>query len=256
VLTRAKRDHYAVLGVPRDADRDAIKKAFRSLASAYHPDVSTVPDAEERFREIVDAYDVLSDPAARLRYDRRGFTRRTREAAGEPTARGLDDLLDMVADEGGAPDVLVELELNRVEARRGATRGVRFVSWGTCQTCSGRGASARSRWRTCGACGGSRRVRESGRSPNGRLIRFQSCGRCNGLGRLADDPCTSCASTGRMEEDRALLVRVPAGARNGQELRVAGQGNTGGPGAPAGDVVVRLRVSGGSRRRFGRRADR
>jgi molecular chaperone DnaJ len=254
LLTRAKRDHYAVLGLPRHADDRAIKRAFRSLASAYHPDVSAAPDAEERFREIVEAYDVLSNPASRLQYDRRGFTSPRHPAPDRPGAPPVDVPLEGIAEPGQRGlDVAVELELDRKAAARGTNRGVRFVTWSTCTTCSGRGASARSRWRTCVACGGSRRVREAARSLNGRLIRFQTCGRCKGLGRVAETPCTACESRGRSEEDRALLVRVRPGARDGQELRFAGQGHAGGLGGPPGDVIVRLRIAGGRRPRFGRR---
>lgn len=254
MLTRATRDYYAILGVPRDADREAIKKAFRALAATCHPDVSAEPDAEERFRELVEAYEVLSSADARARYDRRGFARRApspprRPRGDQPAPRDsdpLDDLFDLFAPapppgERGA-DLVAEVELDAREARRGTTRGIRFTAWASCDTCAGAGAPAGSRWRTCTSCSGSGRVRESGQAPSGRLFRLRACGRCRGLGRLVDDACAICAGRGRLEEERAMLVRFDARTKDGAELRLAGQGHAGGRGAPTGDVVVRVSV--------------
>jgi molecular chaperone DnaJ len=254
VLTRATRDYYATLGVPRDADRDSIKKAFRALAATYHPDVSAEPDADRRFREILEAYEVLSSAEARARYDRRGFTRRaqppTRRSRAEHAAPSepdpLDDLFDLVVPapapgERGA-DVLVEVELDPREARCGAARGVRYTAWAGCDACGGAGAAAGSRMRTCTSCSGSGRVREPGQAASGRLIRLRACARCRGLGRLVDDPCARCAGRGRLEEERAVLARFDARTKDGAELRLEGQGHAGGRGAQAGDVVVRVSV--------------
>jgi molecular chaperone DnaJ len=265
VLTRATRDYYAVLGVPRDADRDSIKKAFRSLAAVHHPDVSSAADADERFRELLEAYEVLSSAEARARYDRRGFSRRvtspSRRSRGEPgpprDPDPLDDLFDLVVP-APAPgeqgtDVVTEIELDAREARRGTTRGVRFTAWATCETCEGAGAPRGSRWRVCSSCAGSGRVRESGQASNGRLIRLRACARCRGLGRLVDDPCPMCVGRGRLEEERALLVRFDAGLKDGDEVRLDGRGHAGGTGGPPGDVVVRISVRAGSDRSFLRR---
>lgn len=252
MLTRATRDHYATLGVPRDADRDSIKKAFRALAATYHPDVSVEPDADQRFREIVEAYEVLSSAEARARYDRRGFARSAsppRRSRREPAPREpdpLDDLFDLV---GPAPapgerggDLVIGVELTPREARRGTMRGIRFTARASCETCAGAGAPAGSRWRTCTGCTGSGRVREPGQAPSGRLIRLRACARCRGLGRLVDDPCEACAGRGSLKEERAVLVRFDARTKDGAEVRLEGQGHTGGRGAPSGDVVVRVSV--------------
>jgi molecular chaperone DnaJ len=253
VLTRATRDYYAVLGVPRDADRESIKKAFRALAATHHPDVSAEPGADERFREILEAYEVLSSAEARARYDRRGFSRRTaspRRPRGEPATPKdpdpLDDLFDLVVPvpapgERGA-DVVVEVELDAREARRGTTRGLRYTAWASCETCAGAGAPAGSRRRTCASCSGSGRVREPGQAPSGRLIRLRACAHCRGLGRIVDDPCATCDGRGRLEEERAALAGFDARTKDGAELRLEGLGHAGGRGAPAGDVVVRVRV--------------
>lgn len=254
MLTRATRDYYVTLGVPRDADRDTIKKAFRSLAATYHPDVSVEPDAGERFREILEAYEVLSSVEARARYDRRGFARRapsrSRRPSGEhapPRAPDpLDELFDLVVpapapgERGG--DVAVEVGLAAREARRGTARGVRYTARASCETCAGAGAPAGSRVRTCPRCSGSGRVREAGETPSGRLIRLRACARCRGLGRLIDDPCEACAGRGRLEEERAVLVRFDARTKDGAELRLEGLGHAGGEGAPPGDLVVRINV--------------
>lgn len=265
MLTRATRDYYAVLGVPRDADRDSIKRAFRSLAATHHPDVSAAPDADERFREILEAYEVLSSVEARARYDRRGFSRRAasppRRSRMEHTAPTgpdpLDDLFDLLVPAPGpgerGADLLAEVVLDAREARRGTTRGVRFSAWASCETCAGAGAPRGSRWRVCSGCSGSGRVREPGQASNGRLIRLRACARCRGLGRLVDDPCPICAGRGRLEEERALLVRFDAGVKDGDELRLDGQGHAGGRGGAPGDVVVRIAVRPGSGRLFLRR---
>lgn len=253
MLGRASRDHYAVLGVPRHASQEAIKKAFRRLAAEHHPDVSPDPAAAERFREIVEAYEVLSRPEARARYDRLGFPRRPPQprkrrerSAPAPAHDPLDDVFELGArpqpGERGA-DVVVELLLDRREARRGTTRGVRYVAWSSCRDCDGRGAPEGSRWRTCTQCRGTGRVREQGRAASGRLLRLRACGRCAGLGRLVDDPCASCRGFGRIEEERALLVRIPPGSRDGRELPLEGQGHAGGVGGRPGDVILRLHVA-------------
>lgn len=265
MLTRAKRDYYAILGVPRGADRDSIKKAFRSLAATYHPDVSAEADGGERFREILEAYEVLSNVEARARYDRRGFSRRAPsparrsgdERAAPKDPDPLDDLFDLVVPvpapgERGA-DVVAEVLLDAREARRGTTRGVRFTAWASCEMCEGAGAPAGSRWRTCSSCSGSGRVRESKQASSGRLIRLRACARCRGLGRLVEDPCPMCAGRGRLEEERALLVRFDAGLKDGAELRLDGLGHAGGKGGAAGDVVVRIGVRPAVDRRFLRR---
>jgi molecular chaperone DnaJ len=215
VLARANRDHYAVLGVRRDADGAAIKKAFRALASEYHPDVSPDPDAAARFREVVEAYDVLSNPAERRRYDRRwasrpAFTGSDFGTAGE-RARAyspFDDLLRPAAARPAASrpapgarggDVAVVLELEFVEALQGGTRTLRYTVEVECAGCRG----------------------------TGRQLGF----------------CELCAGRGRLHDDRAVPVRIPGGSKDGTRLRVAGQGHAGGPGGAPGDLVVELRVA-------------
>jgi molecular chaperone DnaJ len=248
VLTRATRDYYAVLGVPRTASAEAIKKAFRALAARYHPDVSGDPGAVERFLEIAEAYEVLSSEEGRARYDRRGFQAAARRRSARTRTRDpLDDLYDAVASPPGRPgergsDILVGVDLEPEDARRGAFRGVRYTATCVCSDCGGEGSSAGGSWRVCEACAGSGRVREIGKAGGGRLLRLRACASCDGLGRVVEDPCPACRGRGRLVEERALLVRFPAGATDGHELRLERQGNAGGPGGEPGDVVVRIHV--------------
>ncbi len=237
MVTRAKRDYYEVLGVPRDADRELVKKAFRTLAAEIHPDVSSDPDAGEKFREIAEAYEVLSHAPTRERYDRFGYR-----------GSGLFD--DLLGAHGAAPprpgergaDVLVEASLDFVEAARGTTRGVRYRAVTECAACGGSGGSAGSQRSTCAGCSGSGRIREDGSAARGRFIRFQECARCRGRGTVIDHPCPACGGHGRAEEERSILVEVPAGTEDGDEIRLEGEGHAGGRGGPAGDVIVRLCV--------------
>ncbi len=261
MLTRATRDYYAVLGVARDAAPDTIKKAFRALAARHHPDVSHEPDAADRFREIAEAYEVLSSPDRRARYDRRGFARASGHATrqrrpGPSTPPGPPgDPFDAAAAPPRGPgergrDILVGIDLDAEEARRGAYRGVRYAAVAVCGDCDGSGARPGSRWGSCRACAGSGRVREVGRAGAGRVLRLRACSSCGGLGRIVDNPCALCRGRGRLEEERALLVRFPAGSADGDELRLAGQGHAGSVHGDAGDVVVRVRVAGSPGRSF------
>lgn len=200
MLARAKRDYYAVLGVPRDAGRDEIKRAFRALAAEVHPDVSTEPDAHERFREIAEAYDVLSRPESRASYDRLGAARRTAERRGHATRRDTEPSGRSWrrAGERGA-DVTVEIRLGRRDAARGAGRDVRFDS-------------------------------------------VDVCPQCLGIGRVVSRACGDCGGTGQARVERTVHVRVPPGATDGETIRYPGEGQPGGTGADAGDVIVVVRV--------------
>ncbi len=237
MVTRAKRDYYEVLGVPRDADRELVKRAFRALAAEVHPDVSSDPDAGEKFRELAEAYEVLSHPSARERYDRLGYR-----------GNGLFD--DLLSAHGAAPprpgergaDVLVEASLDFVEATRGTARSLRYRAVVECDACAGSGAGPGSRRTTCSGCAGAGRVREVGSAARGRFIRFQECARCRGKGTVVDRPCPACVGNGRMEEDLSTHVTVPAGVEDGDEIRLEGEGHAGGRGGPPGDVIVRLCV--------------
>jgi molecular chaperone DnaJ len=247
MATRPKRDYYAVLGVARSADRETIRRAFRSLVSEWHPDVSDDPEAPERFREIAEAYEILSRPDARRRYDRYGFD--PRGVGGfEPGSAGGQELFDDIADllqsfarpgrRGG--DVRVELEVDGAEALRGARKPVRYRALTECRACGGEGGMPGSAQVRCGDCDGRGRVRDAGEG--GRPAHLRVCRRCRGAGRVPDPPCGQCDGAGRFDAERALLVDIPAGTADGDEVRVAGEGNAGGTGAAPGDVVVAIRL--------------
>jgi molecular chaperone DnaJ len=247
VATRPGRDYYAVLGVARTADRATIRRAFRSLASELHPDVSGDPNSAERFRELTEAYEVLSSPDARARYDRLGFDPRglgDLAARHSDIARLFEDLLDVA---GGAhrpgkrgTDVAVELEVAPGDAHKGTRRAVHYTAMTVCGACSGTGAGANGSQVICYECGGRGRLRQGGGS--GRTVHLRVCAECRGSGRRPAAPCAECDAAGRLEIERVLLVEVPPEAEDLDELRITGEGNAGGSGGDPGDLVVRIRV--------------
>ena len=252
MAARLRRDYYAVLGVPHGATRETIRRAFRTLAAEWHPDVSDDPEAVERFREIAEAYEVLSRPDTRERYDRYGFDPRGvggfSGAAGS-SAGMFDDLLDLAAAfrraGGKGTDVAVEVEVPPGDARRGARRGVRYTALTLCPACRGEGGAPGSARVACAECGGRgrRRVTEEGSGRSG------LCSACRGSGRAHAEPCPRCEGAGRFESERAVLVEIPPGTVDGEVLRVAGGGNAGGRNAEPGDLVVTLRIGRRPRRR-------
>ena len=208
----SKHDYYEVLGVSRTADEDELRTAYRALARELHPDVSEAPDAEERFREVTAAYGVLSKSSARFLYDRFGYRAHV---------------------EGGAPRVVAEVEIDSIEADRGARREVRFAAQDECALCRGSGAVPGSEVRVCSACGGRGRVRVSAGLAAGRWLHIEDCTECGGTGRVIPRPCPECAGSGTVTQSRVLRVRIPPGVEDGTRLRVLGE--------PADDhLVVRV----------------
>src|SRR5919197_162230 len=249
------RDYYEVLGVGRSATEDEIKRAFRRLARELHPDVSAEPDAEHRFREVVEAYEVLSNSERRQLYDRFGHAG-LRSGGFRPTTFDLGDLSDLFAaffgDDlfgvGGragrarGADIAARVEIDLVEAARGTTRDVPFEVAVPCSRCGGNGAEPRTTVSTCPSCGGSGRVRQVSRSVFGEFVRTQTCPTCGGSGRLIEHPCEECHGAGRVIEERTLEVEIPAGIHDGQRIRLSGEGHAGVLGGRAGDVYVEVHV--------------
>ena len=254
-MATTQRDYYEVLGVTRSADAGEIKRAFRRLARELHPDVSEAPDAHERFREVVEAYEVLSKSETRELYDRFGHAG-LRSGGFTPTQFDFGSLTDLFSaffgddlfgvgsrqrrTRGG--DVAVTVDLDLVEAARGARRDVPFPVRVPCATCRGSGAAPGTSPVQCSTCGGSGRLQQISRSAFGEFVRTQTCPACRGAGQQITEPCPDCGGEGRVVEERTLAVEIPPGIHDGQQIRLSGEGHAGGGGARAGDVYVRVRV--------------
>lgn len=254
-MATTQRDYYEVLGVPRTASGTEIKRAFRRLARELHPDVSAEPDAQERFREVVEAYEVLSKSETRELYDRFGHAG-LRSGGFTPTQFDFGSLTDLFSaffgDDlfgvGGRPrrsrgaDVAVEVEVELSEAARGVKREVPFPVAVECRACRGSGAAPGSTPVPCATCGGSGRLQHVSRSAFGEFVRTQTCPTCRGVGQQISEPCPECNGDGRTVEERTLEVEIPPGIHDGQQIRISGEGHAGGGGARAGDVYVHVHV--------------
>ncbi|MGI6547036.1 MAG: molecular chaperone DnaJ [Bacillota bacterium] len=253
-----KRDFYEVLGVERSASQDEIKKAYRRLARQYHPDANPGdPNAEQRFKEINEAYQILGDEENRARYDRFGHAG---TEGGGPGGFGdfaggfgaFDDIFDMFF--GGAreargstavrgADLRVDLQISFTEAAFGTEKEVQVTRTAHCDMCSGSGAKPGTGPIPCVRCGGSGQVRVSRSTPLGSFVSVRTCDRCHGLGEIVEEPCPHCQGTGRVRKKRHIKVKVPAGVDNGARLRIAGEGDAGLRGGPSGDLYVFITVA-------------
>jgi molecular chaperone DnaJ len=254
-MATTERDYYELLGVSREASPDEIKRAFRSLARELHPDVSEAPDAEHRFREVVEAYEVLSNSERRALYDRFGHAG-LRGGGFRPTAFDFGSLSDLFAaffgDDlfgvGGRPgrgrgaDIAARVEIDLTEVATGTKREVPFGVAVPCARCGGNGAEPDTMVKACPGCGGSGRVRQVSRSVFGEFLRTGTCPTCSGSGKLVEHPCEQCHGAGRVIEERTLEVEIPAGIHDGQRIRLSGEGHAGTPGGRAGDVYVEVHV--------------
>ncbi len=253
------RDYYEILGVERNTDKEEIKRAYRRLARKYHPDVNKEPGADERFKEINRAYEVLSEPETRARYDRFG-------EAGVSGGGGAPDMGDM----GGFADIFesffsgfsgtgqqqarrrsgptrgedlrFDLKLEFREAVFGGEKQIKISHLETCGTCSGSGAKAGTRPRTCGTCSGTGQVRRATRTPFGSFTQVSTCPTCNGTGQTIEDKCESCNGLGLNQVTKKLKITIPAGVDSGTRLRVSNEGDAGQRGGPSGDLYVYLFV--------------
>lgn len=258
------RDYYDILGVNRAADKEEIKRAYRRLARKYHPDVNKEPGAEERFKEINRAYEVLSEPETRSRYDRFGEA-----GVSGAAASGFQDLGDI----GGFADIFesffsgfggmgtqttagrrrsgptrgddlrLDLKLEFREAVFGGEKEIRISHLETCEVCSGTGAKPGTRPRTCSSCSGSGQVRRVTRTPFGSFTQVSVCPTCNGTAQVIEDKCETCEGKGQKQVTKKLKITIPAGVDDGTRLRVANEGDTGQRGGPPGDLYVYLFVN-------------
>jgi molecular chaperone DnaJ len=256
------RDFYEVLGVERDASETEIKKAFRGLARELHPDVNKHdPEAEEKFKEAAEAYEVLSDPERRRTYDAYGHEG-LRSGGWTPHAAdfgSFEDILGAFFGRGdplfgdlfgggrrgpaAGGDVAVAVEISLEEVLEGATREVAFDAVLTCERCRGNGAEPGTPIEACGTCDGSGQLREVARTAFGQVMRTAVCPTCGGDGKVPETPCPECAGKGRTVKQRTFEVDIPAGIESGQRIRIGGAGHAGEPGASDGNLYVEVAVS-------------
>jgi len=251
-MATTERDYYELLGVERGASEGEIKRAFRRLARELHPDVSDAPDAEERFKEVVEAYEVLSKPETRELYDRYGHAglRGVGFQPGHFDFSSLSDLFsaffgdDLLGGRGRSrgADLSAVVDIELTDAATGTTRDVPFDVAVTCGRCGGNGAEPGTNVVTCETCAGLGRVQQVSRSVFGEFVRTSTCPTCGGTGRRIEVPCTACEGLGRVLEERTLSVTVPAGIHDGQRIRLSGEGHAGVLGARAGDIYVQVHV--------------
>jgi molecular chaperone DnaJ len=254
-MASTKRDYYEVLGVSQEASPDEIKKAYRRSALKYHPDRNQDdPDAEARFKEAAEAYEVLRDPQKRHRYDRYGHAGVTGEALHDFTHMGVEDIFSMFGDIFGGmgfggragrsrgADLQAGVEISLAEVATGTERTLEFTRNDYCQECGGGGAAPGSERRSCPACGGYGQVEQAGGFGIlfGRVI--TTCPNCRGKGTLVVNPCRRCRGTGITRQKRAVSAKIPAGIHDGQAIRIRGEGEPGQSGAPRGDLHCYVRV--------------
>jgi molecular chaperone DnaJ len=257
------RDYYEVLGVSRDAGDEEIKKAFRRLARELHPDVNSHdPEAESKFKEAAEAYEVLSDADRRATYDRYGHEglRTGGYAPNFDTFGSVGDIFEAFFGGGGAfgglfgggggrpggpaqgGDIAVGAEIDLVQAAHGAAVDVSYEAVERCEHCRGNGAEPGTPIETCAKCGGTGQLRAVSRTPFGQVVRAAACDVCGGDGRVATDPCHECHGRGRKVERKKVSVDVPAGIDDGQRIRITGRGHAGDFGGPSGDLYVQIHV--------------
>jgi molecular chaperone DnaJ len=250
---RVANDYYGVLGVRRDADPDEIKKAYRRLARELHPDVNPDPQTQERFKEITQAYEVLSDPGKRQMYDMGGdpFAQAGAGAGGFGAGFPFSDIMDAFFGAGATArgprsrarrgrNATIRVELDLAECAFGTTRDLVVDTAVVCPNCSGEGTAPGSHPETCDVCHGRGEVSQVTRSFLGQVMATRPCPGCGGFGTVIRRPCPECDAEGRVRTRRTIKVRIPAGVEDGTHIQLAGEGETGPGGGPAGDLFLEI----------------
>jgi molecular chaperone DnaJ len=260
----AKRDYYEVLGVDKNATKDDLKKAYRKLAMQYHPDRN--PDnkeAEEKFKEAAEAYEILSDDDKKARYDRFGHEGVRSSGFGSQGFSDINDIFSHFSDifggssifddffgggqrrgrtrgSRGIPgsDLKVNLELSLEEIAAGVTKKIKIKKQVKCDECNGTGAEAGTSTKTCPVCQGTGEVKTISRSVFGQFVNITTCNNCNGEGTVIDTPCKKCFGDGRIQDEKLISINVPGGVHEGSYMTLRGEGNAGKRGGPSGDVIV------------------
>ncbi len=269
MTTTEKRDYYEVLGVPKDATKDQLKSAYRKLALQYHPDRNKAPGAEEHFKEISEAYGVLSDDAKRAQYDRFGHEGIEGRYSPEDIFRttNFDEILrdlgfggfggfsgsifdmffgNMTGSGRGSQrgaDLRYDLDITLEQAATGVTTEIEVPRTERCQVCKGTGAKPGSTPRTCTECGGRGQVQRVSSSGFAQFVRIETCKACRGRGQVLDNPCRDCRGSGVAQRRRKIEVKIPAGIEDESSLRLRGEGDAGDTGAPSGDLYVMCHIT-------------
>ncbi|MBN1236105.1 MAG: molecular chaperone DnaJ [Methanotrichaceae archaeon] len=265
-----KKDYYEVLGVPKDSSEKDIKGAYRKLAMKYHPDRSEEPDAEEKFKELSEAYAVLSDPEKRQKYDQFGHAGINSQYSQEDLFRGVnfEDLLrgfgfgggggggrgggesifDMFFGGGGrgrparGRDLRYDVRLTLEQAASGLESTIQVPRTESCTTCHGSGAKPGTSPTVCSNCHGSGQITRAQNTPFGQMVTSSACPKCAGRGQIITNPCGDCSGTGRVRKTRKINIKIPPGVEDGQHLKLRGQGDTAGPEGESGDLYVVITV--------------
>lgn len=255
-------DYYEILGVSKDAGKDEIKSAFRKMARQYHPDVNKASDAEEKFKELGKAYETLMDDDKRSLYDRYGEDGLSNAgySSGGPFAGGFGDLNDIFNSFFGgfggfgesysdpnAPqrgdDLRVDIQITFEQAVFGIEKEVTIDHLETCKVCNGSGAEPGSQPVTCKTCGGSGRVQQTTQTILGHFTQITTCPDCKGSGKRVESPCKECKGYGKVEKEKIINIKIPAGVDNGSKMRVSQEGDAGKNGGPNGDLYVVIHVA-------------
>ncbi len=257
-----KRDYYETLGVPRDASQDDIKKAFRDLARKYHPDVNKADDAEEKFKEINEAYGVLSDAEKRASYDRYGFSGVNTQGMPDYGDMDLSDLFETLFGFGGmggfggssrgrnqrnaarrGADLSGRVRMSFEEAIFGVEKEVEVTRNERCSVCDGSGAEPGTQPITCKTCNGSGEVRQMQQTFLGSMVQVATCPTCGGRGKMIENPCRNCRGSGLERKTRKLKVKIPAGVDNGNQIRMVGEGDPGANGGQNGNYYLEIDIA-------------